>query len=330
MDPPLRIVFFGTPQFAVPSLRALLASEHTVAGVVTQPDKPRGRGQHVTECPVKQLAREHGIPVLQPDSLKDENALAALRALAPDLGVVAAYGKILPAAVLAAPSLGLINVHASLLPRHRGAAPVHRAVMAGDAETGISIMHVVQALDAGAVYRTATRPIGPDETSAEVEDDLARIGAGLLLEVIADIVSDRARPEPQDEQASTYAPRLRKEEGPIDWSAPSLVIHNRVRGLQPWPLAWTWLGGRRLIILKTRTAAGAGAAERPSAPGVDTAAPGTISGVSRDGLLVRTGDGLLEVLLVQPEGRRSMSVRDFAAGHHLRAGTRFDDQPAAT
>jgi len=328
MDRPLRVVFFGTPQFAVPSLRALLASRHPVVGVVTQPDRPRGRGQHVTDSPVKQLAREHGIPVLQPERLKDESALAALRELAPDLGVVAAYGKILPAAVLATPVFGLINVLASLLPRHRGAAPVPRAVMAGDAETGISIMHVVQALDAGAVYRTATRPIGPDETSAEVEDDLAQIGARLLLEVIEDIVSGRARPEPQDAQASTYASRLQKEEGPIDWSASSPVIHNRVRGLQPWPLAWTWLGGRRLIILKTRI--GAGAAEQPSSPGNDRAAPGTILNVSPDALTVRTGNGVLDVILVQPEGRRAMSVRDFAAGHHLTAGIRFDDQPAVT
>jgi methionyl-tRNA formyltransferase len=202
--------------------------------------------------------------------------------------------------------------------------------MAGDAETGISIMHVVQALDAGAVYKTATRPIGPDETSAEIEEDLARMGAGLLLEVIADIVSGRARPEPQDDQASTYAPRLQKEEGAIDWSATSQVIHNRVRGLQPWPLAWTWIGGRRLIVLKTRIGAGAGGAEPSSSPGVDTAAPGMIVGVPRDALTVRTGDGVLDVLLVQPEGRRAMSVRDFAAGHHLIAGTRFDDRPVVT
>jgi len=330
MDRPLRIIFFGTPQFAVPSLRALLGSGHSVAGVVTQPDKPRGRGQHVTESPVKQLAREHGIPVLQPDRLKDESALAALRELAPDLGVVAAYGKILPAGVLATPLLGLVNVHASLLPRHRGAAPVHRAVMAGDVETGISIMQVVQALDAGPVYRIATRPIGPDETSADVERDLAHIGAGLLLEVIGVIASGLASPEPQDDEASTYAPRLQKEEGTIDWSASSQVIHNRVRGLQPWPLAWTWLGGRRLIVLKTRIGAATAATGQESLSGVNVAAAGTILGISRDALTVRTGDGVIDVLLVQPEGRRAMSVKDFAAGHHLTAGTRFDDGPAVT
>lgn len=330
MDRRLRLVFFGTPQFAVPSLRALLGSGHTVAGVVTQPDKPRGRGQRVAESPVKLLAREHGIPVLQPDRLKDEQALAALRDLAPDLGVVAAYGKILPAGVLATPPLGLVNVHASLLPRYRGAAPVHRAVIAGESVTGISIMHVVQALDAGSVYRTATRPIGPDETSAEVEDGLAEIGAGLLLDVVADIAEGRARSEPQDDGASTYAPRLQKEEGTIDWSAPSQVIHNKVRGLQPWPLAWTWLGGRRLIVLKTRVVAAAGSAGHECLPGHDTATPGTILGISRDAVSVRSGDGALDVLLVQPEGRRAMSVRDFVAGHQLTVGTCFDNRPDVT
>ena len=316
MQRPVRIVFFGTPQFAVPSLQALIASAHTVVGVVTQPDKPRGRGQHVTDSPVKQLAREHSIPVLQPERLKDEAVLAALQALDADLGVVAAYGKILPAPVLAAPRFGLINVHASLLPRYRGAAPIARAVMAGDSETGISIMHVVQALDAGAVYKTASRPIGPDETSVEVEADLARLGAALLLDVIEDLASGRAAAEPQDDRASTYAPRLQKDESAIDWSAPSLVIHNRVRGLQPWPLASTWLEHRRLIILKTRIGAGAEPAE-----------PGTIVGVERDAWRVRTGDGVLDVLMVQPDGRRAMSVRDFAAGHRLSAGVRFGAAP---
>ena len=329
MDRPLRIVFFGTPQFAIPSLHALLGSRHAVVGAVTQPDKPRGRGQHVTESPIKQLARAHGVPVLQPERLKDELVVAALRDLAADLGVVAAYGKILPAAVLATPQLGLINVHASLLPRYRGAAPVHRAVIAGDVETGISIMHVVQALDAGAVYKTAKRPIGPDETSGEVEDDLARVGAALLLEVIEDMVAGRAAPEPQDDQASTYAPRLQKQEGMIDWTAASAAIHNKVRGLQPWPLASTWMGGRRLIVLKTRVGGDTGKTDPASSTDIGQAAPGTIVAVSRDALTVRTGDGVLDVLIVQPEGRRPMSVRDFAAGHRLNAGVRFDDPPAA-
>jgi methionyl-tRNA formyltransferase len=316
---PLRLVFFGTPDFAVPSLGALLRSRHAVVGVVTQPDRPRGRGQHVTDSPVKQTAVAAGVPVLQPDRLKDEAFLAALHAFDVDAGVVAAYGKILPAAVLASPRLGLINVHASLLPRHRGAAPVHRAVLAGDAETGVSIMRVVQALDAGGVFATGTRPIGPDDTSAEVERDLARIGAALVVEVLDALAAGTAVEVPQDDSRATYAHRLRKEEGLLDWRQPAAVIHNQVRGLQPWPMTWTYLGGRRLIIVRTRLVPGAEYAG---------AGPGSIVHVGREAFTVQTGSGLLDVLSIQPEGRRVMPARDFAAGH-LGAGARFDDPPEA-
>ena len=317
----LRLVFFGTPEFAVPSLQALLDSRHSVVGAVTQPDRPRGRGQHVTECPVKALALAHGIPVLQPEKLKDEGFLATLRSWQTELGVVAAYGRILPAAVLETPPLGLINVHASLLPRHRGAAPVHRAVIAGDAVTGVSIMRVVQALDAGAVFATVDRPIGPDDTSAEVEPDLARLGAALLVRVIDDIAQGRATETPQAEGGATYAPRLQKDEGLLDWRMDEATLHNRVRGLQPWPLTWTSLGGRRLIVLRTRRLAAA-----PLSP----VEPGTVLAVTRDAIQVQTGSGPLEILTVQPEGRRAMPARDFAIGHRLSAGARFDaPAPAA-
>jgi methionyl-tRNA formyltransferase len=315
---PLRVVFFGTPDFSVPSLEALIASPHTVVGVVTQPDRPRGRGQRVTDSPVKRVATAHGIPVLQPERLKDEAFLAALGGWHADAGVVAAYGKILPAAVLETPTLGLVNVHASLLPRHRGAAPVHRAVIAGDTETGVSIMRVVQALDAGGVFATAVRPIGPDDTSAEVERDLAVLGAGLLLEVLGQLASGDARETPQDESAATYAGRLRKEEGVIDWCAGAAVIHNQVRGLQPWPLAWTSLAGRRLIVLRTRLV--------PDATGSGDPA-GTVVDLARDAVRVQTGAGLLDLLLVQPEGRRAMSAREFAAGHLAGPGARLDPPP---
>jgi methionyl-tRNA formyltransferase len=314
----LRLVFFGTPDFAVPTLEALLDSRHALVGVVTQPDRPRGRGQHVSESPVKRVALSRGVPVLQPDRLKDEAFLAGLRAWSPDAGVVAAYGKILPAAVLEAPPLGLLNVHASLLPRHRGAAPVHRAVIAGDRETGVSIMRVVQALDAGGVFATAARPIGPDDTSAEVEHDLARLGAGLLVEVLDRLSSGTAVEVPQDESAATYAHRLRKEEGLVDWRAGAGVIHNQVRGLQPWPMAWTSIGGRRLIIIRTRTAQAMPDSGR---------LPGSIVHVSKDAVTVQTGSGLLDLLTVQPEGRRAMTARDFAAGHLGSDDARFDLPP---
>jgi methionyl-tRNA formyltransferase len=314
VTPGLRLVFFGTPDFAVPTLQAMLDSRHAVAGVVTQPDRPRGRGQQVVASPVKQRAVTAGLPVLQPDRLKDEGFLQAFSAWEADLGVVAAYGRILPAAVLAAPRLGLINVHASLLPRHRGAAPVHRAVIAGDATTGVSIMRVVQALDAGPVFATVSRRIGPDDTSAQVERDLAMLGAGLAVEVIDALADGRAVSEPQDEAGVTYAHRLEKAEGALDWARPAAEIHNRVRGLQPWPMAWTFLHGRRVIVVQSRLV--------PEAVETD-AAPGTVLHVTRDGLRVRTAGGAIDLVVVQPEGRRPMSARDYAAGHRLTPGDVF-------
>src|SRR4051794_27011354 len=203
---PLRIVFFGTPQFAVPTLRRLLASRHHVSGVVTQPDRPRGRGQRVTDAPVKAAAVEHGLPLLQPDRLRDPAVDAAIAAWRPDLGVVAAYSKLIPGSLLQLARFGMINGHASLLPKYRGAAPGHRAVLAGEPQTGVTIMRVIKQLDAGAMFAAANRPIGMDETSDLVERDLAELGAGLLLDVVERIAAGNAHEEPQDEARSTYAP----------------------------------------------------------------------------------------------------------------------------
>jgi len=315
------VAFFGTPDFAVPSLQALLRSGHAVVGVVTQPDRPRGRGQRVAESPVKQVAMTRALPVLQPERLKDEAFLTAMREWQADLGVVAAYGKILPAAVLDMPRLGLINVHASLLPRHRGAAPVHRAVIAGDTDTGVSIMRVVQALDAGGVFATVTRPIGPDDTSADVEVDLARLGAELLIRVVDELAAGEARDTPQDADAATYAHRLQKEEGLIDWRREAGAVHNQVRGLQPWPMAWTTMGPRRLIVLRTRLVA-----DLP----VTVVPPGTVIDITRDAVRIQTGAGALDMLTVQPEGRRAMPARDYAAGHHLGPGSCLGVGPPPT
>ena len=310
----LGLVFFGTPAFAVPTLQAMLDSRHDVVGVVTQPDRPRGRGQQVLPSPVKQLALRHGLPVLQPDRLKDETFLTSLEHGHADLGIVAAYGRILPAVVLGLPPLGLINVHASLLPRHRGAAPIHRAVIAGDTMTGVSIMGVVQALDAGPVFATVRRLIGPDDTSVQVERDLAVLGARLLVDVVDALADGHALAEPQDESAVTYASRLEKAEGLIDWTLPAEGIHNRVRGLQPWPMAWTYLHGRRLVIVQTR---------RVSEPAGEAASPGTLLAVQRDAMRVSTGTGPLDIVALQPEGRRVMTVRDFVAGGRVSAGVSF-------
>jgi methionyl-tRNA formyltransferase len=319
--PPLRIVFFGTPAFAVPTLEALLAaSPHTVAGVVTQPDRPRGRGQKISDAPVKARALAAGLPVLQPDRMKDPAFLDALAAWHADLGVVAAYGRILTDAILAAPRLGMINVHASLLPRHRGAAPVHRAVIAGELATGVTIMRVVKALDAGPMLATDRRAIGPDETSEDVERDLARAGARLLIAVVDQIARGIARETPQDEALATYAHRLAKDEGAIDWSWPARRVHNLIRGLHPWPHAFSFLQGRRVIL--RRSAIDAVLLDPPlSDP------PGTIIEAGGDRLIVATGDGPLRIVELQAEGKRPMNVREFLAGHRLTAGDRLTAAP---
>jgi methionyl-tRNA formyltransferase len=311
---PLRIVYFGTPAFAVPPLEALLASSHPVVAVVSQPDRPRGRGHQLQPTPTHEVADAHGIPVLQPVRLRDGGFTQTVRDLRVDLGIVAAYGRILPDDLLAAPRLGMINVHASLLPRYRGAAPVHRAVLAGDEETGVTIMRVVSELDAGPMLAMEKVPIGPDATSGEVEEAVARAGAGLVVPVVDDLAAGRAREIPQNAAEATFAPKITKEEGPIDWLQPARVVHNRVRGLQPWPLASARLAGRRYVIRRTTV----------DADRTDLR-PGTIVRAAGDLLLVAAGDGtVLRILEIQPEGRRSMTARDFLAGHHLGVGDRFD------
>ena len=309
----MRVVFFGTPQFAVPSLEQLIQSAHDVVGVVTQPDRPRGRGQKVTDAPVKVTAVQHGLPVFQPARLRDPEVKETLTRWAPELGVVAAYGKILPESVLNLPRFGMINVHASLLPRYRGAAPVQRAVIDGMPETGVTIMRMVLALDAGGMFAKVTRPIGSDETSDIVERDLAHLGASLLLHVIDDLAAGRAVEEPQNDSLSTYASKITKEEGLIDWTLAATDIHNRVRGLYPWPHAFSYLNGERLIVMRSHVA-----------PEPTSADPGTIVDVSSGAISVATGHAeRLAIDEVQPEGRRAMKVRDYLAGHPIQPGTRF-------
>ncbi|HMD33321.1 MAG TPA: methionyl-tRNA formyltransferase [Vicinamibacterales bacterium] len=312
MNASLRIVFFGTPQFAVPTFDALRDSRHAIAGAVTRADRPRGRGQKTSDAPIKARAREAGTTVLQPEKLGDPDFLDRLRALNADLGVVIAYGRILTDAVLSIPRLGLINVHASLLPKYRGAAPVHRAIVAGETETGVTIMRVVKALDAGPMLARAVRPIGPDETSDRVEPDLAALGARLLVRTVDTIADGIWREETQDDSQATYAPRLTREDGVVDWTRFASHIHNQIRGLRPWPHAFTFHDGARLILLGS------------SATAVTTdAAPGTIVEAAGDRLVVATGFGALRLLEVQAEGGRPMAVRDFLAGHRLAVGDRL-------
>ena len=309
----LRIVFLGTPAFAVPTLDALLGSRHRVVAVLTRPDRPRGRGQRMFDAPVKARAAAAGIPVLQPDRLRDPVVVESLAALRADLGVVAAYGAMLPESVISAPRLGTINVHASLLPRYRGAAPVHRAIIAGERETGVTIMRIVKRLDAGPMLASVTRSIGREETSVDVERDLAHLGATLLVEIADGLAEGSVAETPQDEDAATYAPRVTKDDGAIDWSWPAARIHDLIRGLHPWPHAFSFLDGRRFILI-------ASAADGLTA---SSDAPGTIVESEGDRLVVATGNGALRLLQIQPEGKRSMSVRDFLAGHRTARGARF-------
>ncbi len=309
--PALRIVYFGTPAFAVPTLGALIQSRHPVVALVSQPDRPKGRGHRIAATPTKELAALCGVPVLQPTKLREDAFLAQVAALRPDLGVVAAYGRILPDALLGVPRLGMINVHASLLPKYRGAAPVHRSVIAGDETTGVTIMRVVAELDAGPTLASAARPIAPDETSVDVERGLADSGAGLLLDVVDRMARGPVVDTPQDDAGATYAPKLLKTESPIDWSLAARTLHNRVRGLQPWPMASTTIDGARSLIHRTRVS------------DVRTdARPGTIIEAGGGVLAVAAGDGVvLQILEIQPEGRRVMNVREYLSGRKLTPGT---------
>jgi len=309
----VRIAFFGTPEFAVPTLEALLGSSHRVVVVVTQPDRPRGRGNRVSASPVKQVAEAHGIPVLQPVKLAREPLESDLSRFDIDLGVVAAYGQILPDWLLALPRGGLINVHASLLPRYRGASPIHRAVMNGDPETGVTIMRVVKVLDAGAKLAAVRVPIGPDDRTDAVERALAQAGARLLVETVDRLATGPISEEAQNDAEATYAPRLKKEEGLIDWTRPARAIHNQVRALHPWPHAFTFGPSGRLILHRSTVAAG----ETTEPPGTVVAASAT------EGLRVATGDGVLEIRELQVEGSRVLEARSFLAGHAVRPGDRL-------
>jgi methionyl-tRNA formyltransferase len=312
---PLRVAFFGTPGFAVPTLEHLVHSPHRVVGVITQPDKPRGRGQQITDGPVKALARSLGLPVLQPATLAREPFESQFAALDADIGVVAAYGKLLPDWLLATPRFGLINVHASLLPRYRGASPVHRAVINGDPETGVTIMRIVKQLDAGPILAAARVPIGIDDTTTIVEATLAVRGAELLVTTLDAMEEGTARETPQDESLVTHAPKLTKAEGLVDWSRPGVQIHNLIRGLWPWPHAYSYLGPTRYILHRSRL----------SARRTEHAAPGTIVHASpADGLHVACGDGsAIELVDLQLEGKRLMGAREAMAARVLVAGARF-------
>ena len=306
----MRVVFFGTPEFAVPSLNALFDA-HDVVAVVTRPDRPRGRGQKVTSSPVKIAAAAASTQILQPARLSDPDWLKDIAALRADIAVVAAYGRLLPQALLDIPRLGFINVHASLLPRWRGAAPIHRALIAGDVETGVTIMRVVLELDAGPMLAAASTPIGESDTSEMLEARLGVMGADLLIDTIGRLGSGTAVEVPQDASKATYAPKLERHESQIDWARPAVEIDRQIRGLQPWPLAAGMLAGRRVAFLKSTII---------DSPAI--ADPGPVIAATAAGLVVACSTGAVRISEVLPEGRRAMPARDFLNGVTVEPGAR--------
>ena len=305
----MRIVFMGTPDFAVPSLEALIAAGHEVCGVFSQPDKPVGRHQNkLKPTPVKECALAHDIPVFQPAGLRDGEALAQLKELAPELIVVAAYGRLLPDEILALPPKGCINVHSSLLPKYRGSAPIHWAVVNGDKETGVTIMDVVAELDGGDILAQVSTSIDPDETVETVHDRLAALGGELLVKTVAQIGDGTVKRVPQDPARVTYAPMLSRARSPIDWTQSARAIHNKVRGLNPWPATSTdVISGDTVKIYRSAVL-----------DKTVSAQPGTIVAAGKEGIDIACGDGqVLRVLELQAPGSRRMAAADYLRGHPL-------------
>ncbi len=295
----MKIVFMGTPDFAVPHLQALLDHPYDVVGVFTQTDKPKGRGYQLAQSPVKELAVSRGIPVFQPRTLRDGEALAQLQVLRPDLIIVVAYGKILPKEILDLPRLGCINVHASLLPRYRGAGPIQWAVLNGETVTGVTTMYMAEGLDTGDMLESASLEIGPDETADELHDRLSQLGAKLLLSTVEKAEKGLLEPKKQDDALSCYAPMLTKELSRIDFSRPAQEVHNQIRGLSTWPAAYTCYQGKRLKVYRSHLVQGTGE-------------PGTL--LDSKHFVVACGEGAVQLTEVQYEGSRKMSGEDFLRG----------------
>jgi methionyl-tRNA formyltransferase len=306
----MRLVFMGTPNFAAASLEALLKSDHSVVGIVTQPDRPKGRGNILTPSPVKLLAQREQISLLQPLKMKDPEFFHALAGWKPDLIAVAAFGRILPPVILSLPLLGCINVHGSILPKYRGAAPIQWAIINGETETGITTMLMDEGMDTGAILLQETIPITPDDTVGTLSPRLAELGGNLLVETITRLKAGTLIPRPQDSSRATLAPLLKKEDGIIDWALPATALANRIRGLAPWPGAYTTVaGGDRWTIWRAR-----------KVPGPVTKSPGVIVKVTHEAIHVATADGILAVMELQAANSRRMAVSQYLAGHPVAVG----------
>lgn len=308
----MNLVFAGTPEFAVPALRALIEAGHRILAVYTQPDRPAGRGRRLTQSPVKEFALAHGIEVRQPTTLKGEAEAAALRAIKPDAMIVIAYGLLLPKSILEIPKHGCINVHASRLPRWRGAAPIQRAIEAGDVASGVTIMQMEEGLDTGPILAISERPISSDDTGASLHDGLSTLGASLLVETLAKLERGAIASQPQDPVQATYATKLKKEEARIDWTADAALLARRVRAFNPWPVAHTTLDGQILRVWEARPEVGE-----------DAAPPGTVLAADASGIRVQCGHGSLVITTLQPEGGKALDVRAFLNGRVLTSGMRL-------
>lgn len=305
----MKIVYMGTPEFAVPPLKAIINSGHNVAGVFTQPDKPKGRGYVLTPPPVKECAAENNIPVFQPTSMKNEETLNILKELAPDIIVVVAFGKILPKEILDLPKYGCVNVHASLLPRYRGAGPIQWCVLNGEKETGVTTMKMAEGLDTGDMLLKSITKIGENETAGQLHDRLSDMGAELIVKTLSAIENNTVTPEKQDDSLSNYAPMLTKKLCKIDWSSTAQAVHNQVRGLNPWPVAAAEVNGKRVKIYSTLLSDQMGEAGRV---------------ICENPLTVACGEGAVIINEIQPEGKKRMNSRDYVRGYRITTDTVFE------
>ena len=302
----MRVVFMGTPDIAATCLKKIIADGFQVAAVYTQPDRPKNRGMKLAFSPVKEVALAHEIPVFQPENFRDAETVQQLQALKPDVVAVVAYGRILPQTVLDVPEKGCINIHASLLPQYRGSAPYQWAVLDGLQETGVTAMYLCREMDAGDMIDRVKTPIGPNETAGELLDRLAVLGADLLSRTLTAIQQGTVTAEPQDSSQVSYAPMLDKSMCPIDWNMSAQKVHNKVRGLNPWPVATAQIGGSRFKVYKTAIV-----------PGAHNAAPGTVLGLTKTGLQIACGQDAVEIQVLQAEGGKRMAAPDYFRGHPL-------------